>query len=180
MKVNILPLDGVLLIEPTIFSDDRGYFFESYNADILDKYNVSHEFVQDNQSLSKKGVLRGLHFQNPPFEQGKLIRVVKGSVLDVIVDIRKNSPTYGRNFTLQLDEKNQLMMWIPPGFAHGFLTLEDDTIFLYKCTNVYNKASEGGIIWNDPQLNIDWGYSDPLISSKDLELGTFNELVSQF
>lgn len=180
MKVTRLPMDGPLLIEPAVFYDDRGYFFESYNATILEQYGVSHEFVQDNQSFSMPGVLRGLHFQNPPFEQGKLIRVVNGSVLDVIVDIRKKSTTYGQNISLVLDDKNRQMMWIPPGFAHGFISLQEETVFLYKCTNVYNKQSEGGIIWNDPDLGIDWRNANPIISTKDLELGLFKDLDSQF
>ncbi|MDQ3050933.1 MAG: dTDP-4-dehydrorhamnose 3,5-epimerase [Bacteroidota bacterium] len=180
MKVTTMPIEGVLIIEPSIFSDERGYFFESYNEPLFHKAGISARFVQDNQSQSAKGVLRGLHFQNPPFEQGKLVRVVKGGVIDVAVDIRKASPTYGNYVAVNLSADNQKMMWIPPGFAHGFVTLEDDTLFLYKCTNVYNKASEGGIIWNDPSLHIDWGFENPVVSSKDLELRSFENLISVF
>jgi len=180
MKFIKQPLEGVFLIEPAIFKDERGYFFESYNENAFLKAGINSRFVQDNQSKSNKGVLRGLHFQNPPFDQGKLVRVVKGAVSDVIVDIRKKSPTYGQHLTILLSEENQQMLWIPPGFAHGFVTLEDNTLFFYKCTNVYNKASEGGIIWNDPDLNIDWGFENPLVSPKDAELSHFKELISLF
>lgn len=141
---------------------------------------INLNFVQDNQSLSQKGAVRGLHFQAPPFEQGKLVRVVKGAVRDVVVDIRKNSATYGQHFSIDLTEENQLMFWIPPGFAHGFETLQDNTIFLYKCTNLYNKASEGGLLWNDPSLNIKWQTSDPIVSDKDMVLPTQNNFVSPF
>lgn len=141
---------------------------------------INLNFVQDNQSLSQKGAVRGLHFQAPPFEQGKLVRVVKGAVRDVVVDIRKNSATYGQHFSIDLTEENQLMFWIPPGFAHGFETLQDNTIFLYKCTNLYNKASEGGLLWNDPSLNIKWQTSDPIVSDKDMVLPTLNNFVSPF
>ena len=130
--------------------------------------------------MSKKGVLRGLHFQAPPFGQGKLVRVIRGAVLDVAVDIRRDSPTYGKWESVVLTGQNKWMYWIPEGFAHGFITLEDDTIFFYKCTNVYNKASEGSIHWNDPGLNIDWGGTDPLISAKDVAAPRFNEMVSPF
>lgn len=180
MKVITLPVEGVLIIEPAVFGDERGYFFESYNENTFTNSGIAHRFVQDNQSKSNKGVLRGLHFQKPPFEQGKLVRVVKGSVNDVVVDIRKSSPTYGKHLTVLLSEQNQRMLWIPPGFAHGFITLEDDTLFLYKCTNVYNKASEGGLIWNDPEIAINWGFDHPIVSAKDLELGYFKDLISEF
>ncbi len=180
MKVITLPIDGVLIIEPAVFSDERGYFYESYNEITFNNNGIMHRFVQDNQSKSNKGVLRGLHFQKPPFEQGKLVRVVKGSVNDIVVDIRKSSPTYGRHQTVLLTEENRRMLWIPPGFAHGFITLEDDTLFLYKCTSVYNKSSEGSLVWNDPDLNIDWGFDQPLVSPKDLESGFFKDLISEF
>ncbi|HMT29440.1 MAG TPA: dTDP-4-dehydrorhamnose 3,5-epimerase [Bacteroidia bacterium] len=180
MKITNLALNGVMLIEPRIFTDERGYFFESYNEERFNKAGIHVEFVQDNQSLSSKGVLRGLHFQNPPFDQGKLVRVVSGSVLDVVVDIRKESPTYGQHLSLKLDALSSQMMWIPPGFAHGFVALEDQTIFLYKCTKVYNKDSEGGILFNDPDLNIDWGIKSPIVSEKDLELELFKNLNSKF
>ena len=138
------------------------------------------DFVQDNQSLSSKGVLRGLHFQNPPYAQGKLVRVIKGAVLDISVDIRKDSPTYGQHFSVELSEENKTVFWIPPGFAHGFVTLEDNTIFSYKCTEVYNAASEGSLLWNDADLNIDWGIADPLVSDKDRVVGNFKDFKSKF
>ena len=180
MQVSELALEGILLIEPAVFNDDRGYFFESYNENAFVKAGITHRFLQDNQSKSNKGVLRGLHFQNPPYDQGKLVRVARGAVSDVVVDIRKNSNTYGKHLAVILSDENQHMLWIPPGFAHGFVALEDNTLFLYKCTNVYNKSSEGGIIWNDPSLKINWGFENPLVSPKDLELGFFKDLNSEF
>jgi len=180
MKVTQLHLEGAITMEPTVYSDDRGYFFESYNAERYKSYGIPEIFLQDNQSFSAKGVLRGLHFQNPPYEQGKLVRVIQGSVLDVIVDIRKKSATYGEHVSVKLDDIDQKMLWIPPGFAHGFVSLEANTIFVYKCTKVYNKTAEGGIIWNDPDLNINWNVSNPLVSEKDLELGIFKNLNSVF
>jgi dTDP-4-dehydrorhamnose 3,5-epimerase len=180
MRVIATPISDLLIIQPKVFEDERGYFFESYNRSLFEKHHIDAEFVQDNQSLSQKNVLRGLHFQHPPFAQGKLVRVIKGSVLDVAVDIRKNSPTYGQHFLLVLDEKNKTMLWIPPGFAHGFLTLEDNTIFSYKCTNVYDKNSEDAIRWNDPDIGIDWGTTTPLLSEKDKESNFFKDLKSRF
>ena len=180
MKVTPLPIDGVLLIEPDVFHDERGYFLESYNENRFMDAGITTKFVQDNHSMSNKGVLRGLHYQIPPHDQGKLVRVVRGAATDVIVDIRKNSPTYGKHLSVSINEINRLMLWIPPGFAHGFLALEDNTVFLYKCSKVYNKNAERGIIWNDPQLAIDWGHTNPKVSSKDLELSLFKDLVSEF
>lgn len=169
MNVIELEIKGLYIIEPKIFEDDRGYFYESYNRDQLLKYGIDIDFVQDNQSLSHKNVLRGLHYQNEPYGQDKLVRVIKGSVIDVAVDIREGSPTYGKWVKVFLSEKNKLSFLIPKGFAHGFITLEDNTIFSYKCSNVYNKQSEGGIIWNDPTIDIDWGVDieDIIISDKD-------------
>jgi dTDP-4-dehydrorhamnose 3,5-epimerase len=180
MKITPIELEGALLIEPAVFTDERGYFFESYHEERFTKAGITEKFVQDNQSLSSKGVIRGLHFQNPPYAQGKLVRVVSGAVDDIIVDIRKNSPTYGKHAKVRLTSENMLMLWIPVGFAHGFLTLTNNTLFLYKCTNVYNKNAEQGIIYNDKDLAIDWEFQNPLVSSKDLELGTFKNLVSEF
>ena len=180
MNIIQTPLKDLLVIEPKVFKDDRGHFFESWNKEIFEKQGLKLDFVQDNQSLSSKGVLRGLHFQNPPYAQGKLVRVIQGSVIDVAVDIRKNSPTYGEYFSIKLSGKNKTSMWIPPGFAHGFVTLEDDTIFSYKCTAVYNKESEGSIFWNDKDLNIDWGVQNPIISEKDDFSPTFSILKSEF
>jgi dTDP-4-dehydrorhamnose 3,5-epimerase len=172
-------LEGLLIIRPRVFEDERGYFFESFRLDRMREFGVKQDFVQDNESKSQKGVLRGLHFQNPPFEQGKLVRVVKGAVLDVAVDIRRDSRTYGEWHSQELTEENKTMLWIPPGFAHGFLTLKDDTIFQYKCTNYYNKESEGSIRWNDPDLKIDWGIENPVVSEKDNAAPLFSELVNR-
>lgn len=169
MNVIELEIKGLYIIEPKIFEDDRGYFYESYNRSQLLKYGIDIDFVQDNQSLSHKNVLRGLHYQNEPYGQDKLVRVIRGSVIDIAVDIREGSPTYGKWVKVFLSEKNKLSFLIPKGFAHGFITLEDNTIFSYKCSNVYNKESEGGIIWNDPTIDIDWGVDieDIIISDKD-------------
>lgn len=180
MDIKSTPIKGLLIIEPQVFTDPRGYFYESYNKEKFVAAGINTEFVQDNQSLSQKGIVRGLHFQAPPFDQGKLVRVIQGAVLDVAVDIRKNSPTYGQNFSIELSAQNRTMFYIPPGFAHGFETLEDNTIFLYKCTDVYNKQSEGGLLWNDADLGIKWQSSNPLISDKDKILPLFKDLVSPF
>jgi len=180
MEIIKTPIEGLLVIKPNIFGDNRGHFFESWSKESFAKNGLNLDFVQDNQSLSSKGVLRGLHFQNPPFAQGKLVRVIKGAVLDVVVDIRKESSTYGKHFSIELNEENKTICWIPPGFAHGFVTLEDDTIFTYKCTGVYNSASEEALLWSDNDLNIDWGAINPLVSSKDLVAGSFKNFKSQF
>ena len=180
MEIIKTPLEGLLVIKPKIFGDDRGYFFESWSKQSFAKVGLDLDFVQDNQSLSSKRVLRGLHFQNPPYAQGKLVRVIKGAVLDVSVDIRKDSPTYGQYFSVELSEENKTFFWIPPGFAHGFVTLEDSTIFTYKCTEVYNKESEGALLWNDKDLNINWEVNDPLVSEKDLVAGNFKDFASKF
>jgi dTDP-4-dehydrorhamnose 3,5-epimerase len=173
-------IEGLIIIQPKVFLDDRGYFFESFRLDKIREMGIDLDFVQDNESKSQKGVLRGLHFQNPPYEQGKLIKVVKGAVIDVAVDIRKNSATYGQWVSHELSEYNKTIFWIPPGFAHGFLTLEDDTIFQYKCTNYFNKESEGSIRWNDPDLNIDWGIVEPSLSEKDKITPLFKDFKSSF
>lgn len=180
MEIVKTEIKDLLIIKPKVFEDERGHFFESYNQNIFSNLGINVNFVQDNQSLSGKNVLRGLHFQNPPFAQAKLVRVIKGSVLDVAVDIRKNSPTYGKHVSIELSEKNKTMFYIPEGFAHGFLTLEDNTIFTYKCTNFYNKESEGCILWNDSELNINWNVNNPIISDKD-KVGTlFKDFKSNF
>lgn len=170
----------LVLIKPDVFPDDRGYFFESYQKEKFKELGITADFLQDNESMSMKGVLRGLHLQVPPFAQGKLVRVVRGSVLDVAVDLRKNSATYGQWESVELSEANKLMLMIPEGFAHGFLVLEDYTIFQYKCTNYYNRESERGIIWNDPDLNIDWGIEVPSISEKDLKGMLFKDFKNPF
>ncbi len=180
MNVQKLEISGLLKIQPNVLGDDRGHFFESYRTDTLKEYGVTEEFVQDNQSLSGKGILRGLHFQKDPYSQGKLVRVIKGAVLDVALDIRKGSPTYGKHYSIELNERNKTMFYVPPGFAHGFLTLEDDTIFAYKCTNYYLKESEGAILWNSDSLDIDWGISAPKLSEKDEVAEDFSDFVSPF
>ncbi len=180
MEIIESELKGLFVFKPKVFEDERGYFFESYNQTLFKQAGLNLNFVQDNQSLSQKGVLRGLHFQNPPHAQGKLVRVITGAVLDVAVDIRKNSPTYGKWFSLELTEKNKWMMYIPEGFAHGFATLQDNTIFSYKCTNFYNKAAEDCLLWNDKDLNINWNLSKPLLSEKDLQGKTFTNFSSLY
>jgi dTDP-4-dehydrorhamnose 3,5-epimerase len=182
MKVNTTAIEGLLIIEPRIFPDDRGYFYESYNQPKYADIGIPDNFVQDNQSFSQKGALRGLHGQADPFAQGKLVRVIQGRVLDIAVDIRKNSPTYGQHVSVELTGENHVQFWVPPGFLHGFVTLEDDTIFTYKVTNVYDKASEIGVIWNDPLLAIGWGIDerDAIISPKDEVLPAFKDFVSPF
>ncbi len=180
MKVITTDIEGLLIIEPTVFGDDRGYFYESFRADVLKNAGVDLDFVQDNQSYSHKGILRGLHFQKDPYAQGKLVRVLQGAVLDVAVDIRQESKTYGKHVAIRLDAENKRMFYIPPGFAHGFATLENDTIFLYKCTNYYNKESEGSILWNSAELNIDWGIDNPTLSEKDKIAPQFSDFRSPF
>lgn len=166
MQVRQTAIEGLIELIPRVFEDERGCFFESYNKPLFTSLGLPMEFVQDNQSFSVKGVLRGLHYQNEPFAQGKLVRVITGQVLDVAVDLREDSPTFGKVETFLLDARLNNMAWIPEGFAHGFVALED-SIFSYKCTNVYNKTAEAGLIWNDPDLNIDWGIKHPIVSDKD-------------
>ena len=174
-------IKGLFILNPSFFEDDRGYFFESFNSKLFsEKTGLPITFVQDNESKSKKNVLRGLHFQNPPYEQGKLVRVIKGSVLDVAVDIRKESKTYGKHIKQVLSEQNKTMMYIPEGFAHGFVTLENDTIFSYKCTNYYKKESEECVLWNDNILDINWEIEKPILSEKDQLGKNFSSFVSKF
>ncbi len=175
MQIRETSIQGLVEITPNVFTDERGYFLESFNRGVFEKFSLPTDFVQDNQSFSYKGVLRGLHFQNAPFAQGKLVRVTSGRALDVAVDLRPESPTFGRYELFELNTITNTIVYIPEGFAHGFVTLED-TIFSYKCTAPYHKASESGIIWNDPDLNIDWGVSDPIVSEKDLILPAFSSL----
>lgn len=172
MKISKAALQDVLIIEPNIFEDSRGLFFESFNSITWEQQGLPYQFVQDNQSFSSKGVLRGLHFQQGTHAQGKLVRVITGRVLDVAVDLRPESPTFGEWEFYDLDGKTNKMVYIPTGFAHGFLALED-SIFSYKCTAGYNKESEGGIIWNDPKLKIEWPINQPNVSEKDLVLPSF-------
>ena len=174
-------LEGIIIFETEVFRDDRGYFMEFYNEKRFN-HNVleNFSFKQDNISCSKKNVLRGLHFQSPPYEQGKLIQVLNGKVIDVVVDLRMNSKTFGKHMKIELSSDNCKQLWIPPGFAHGFLTLEDDTLFSYKCTNHYSKNHEMNLLWNDENLNIEWGIKNPIISEKDKKATKFQDLNSPF
>jgi len=176
-----LEIQGLVLLKPKVFNDDRGYFYESYNKEILENtLGFSIDFVQDNESLSSKDVLRGLHFQEAPFEQAKLVRVIKGRVTDVCVDIRSGSPTFGKHIKVELSEQNKHLLFIPAGFAHGFVTREDNTIFSYKCSSFYNRSSENSILWNDQELGIDWEVIDPIISDKDRSANPLKELDTVF
>lgn len=179
MKVAETKLKDCFILQPQIFYDKRGYFIESFNADTFKKLTgLEVNFVQDNESQSSKGVLRGLHYQKGEHAQAKLVRVVKGRVLDVVVDVRPNSNTYGEHFSIELSEENKTQLFVPRGFAHGFIVLEDKTIFSYKCDNLYNKTSEGGVIYNDEDLKIDWKLpeTDFIISDKDLILPSLKDL----
>src|SRR5690554_5568941 len=169
MKVIETDIEGVVIIEPKVFGDERGYFFESFSQKEFEEKVCKKVFVQDNESKSSYGVLRGLHFQKMPYAQSKLVRVVKGKVLDVAVDIRKGSPTFGNHVAVELSEENRLQFFVPRGFAHGFIVLSDEAIFQYKCDNYYSPQSEGGIMWNDPALSIDWliPAEDIILSEKD-------------
>ena len=178
MKIIETKLKGCFIVEPTIFGDDRGYFFESFSKEkFCELIGEEIEFVQDNESYSTKGVLRGLHFQRGKFAQAKLVRVSQGVVLDIAVDIRKGSPTFGQHVAIELSSENKKQLFVPRGFAHGFIVLSDTVTFLYKCDNLYNKESEGGIIYNDPTLNIDWKLPEAafIISPKDIILPTLAE-----
>lgn len=175
MEFRQTSIEGLIEVLPRIFGDERGYFLESYHKKAFSDNGIPFDFVQDNQSLSSAGVLRGLHFQRDPHAQGKLVRVIIGKALDVAVDLRPGSPTFGKHEKFLLDAQLQNMVYIPAGFAHGFLALEQ-CLFTYKCTDFYNKASEGGIIWNDTDLGIDWGIENPNISQKDLELPKFRDI----
>ena len=167
MRVEKTQFDGLLILQPKIFKDERGVFFESWNDSVFKTLGLNISFIQDNQSLSKKNVLRGLHFQYTPHGQGKLVRVSKGKVLDVVLDLRKDAKTYGKHFKHELSDQNATMLWIPHGFAHGFIALEDQTVFQYKCDALYHPESEDCILWNDPSLGIDWGLKNPIVSAKD-------------
>ncbi|MET7253235.1 dTDP-4-dehydrorhamnose 3,5-epimerase [Dyadobacter fermentans] len=175
MKFSQTSLPDVWIITPAVFSDDRGHFFESFNDEAWKAQGFTETFVQDNQSFSRKGVIRGLHFQRAPHAQGKLVRVISGRVLDVAVDLRSESPAFGKFELFELSAENRRMVYIPEGFAHGFAALED-SVFQYKCTNMYNKTSEGGLRWNDPYFNISWGVENPIVSEKDQILPTFEEI----
>ncbi|HEY6504236.1 MAG TPA: dTDP-4-dehydrorhamnose 3,5-epimerase [Chitinophagaceae bacterium] len=173
---------GLLVFEPKIFGDSRGYFLESYNEKNFTERGIHLKFVQDNESCSAYGVIRGLHYQLPPYEQVKLIRVIEGAILDVVVDVRKGSPSYGKSFSLELTGENKKQLFIPAGFAHGFSVLSERAVVLYKCDKFYNKEAEGGICYNDPQLNIDWKIpgDKAVVSDKDKILPMFADNKSDF
>lgn len=175
MNIIKTPIEGLIIIEPDVWHDDRGYFFESYQIERYQEAGIGCQFVQDNESLSGYGVLRGLHYQLPPYGQDKLVRIVKGSILDVAVDIRPGSPTFGAYHSEVLSDGNKRQFFIPQGFAHGYICLSDEVIFSYKCSNVYSKAHEGGIRFDDPRLNIDWQFDlgSVLVSDRDRNLPLF-------
>ena len=180
MKISKTFIEDLLVVEPRLFKDERGFFYESFNKNNLDKI-VNIVFVQDNESKSYKGVVRGLHFQRPPFEQTKLVRCVSGKILDVAVDLRINSKTYGKSFSIELSSENNKQLFVPKGFAHGFQVLSETAIVNYKVDNFYNSKSDSGIIWNDKDLSIDWNLDiKPLLSEKDLKLDLFKNLKSPF
>ena len=180
MKINKTLIEDLLIIETQLFKDERGFFYESYNKKYLDEF-ISVVFVQENESKSNKGVVRGLHFQIPPFEQNKLVKCINGNILDVTVDLRKNSKTYGKSFSIELSSENNKQLFVPKGFAHGFQVLSQNAIVSYKVDNYYNPKSESGIIWNDKDLSIDWNLDlKPILSKKDLKLNSFNDLKSPF
>jgi dTDP-4-dehydrorhamnose 3,5-epimerase len=183
MKYQIIntPLEDLVVIKPNFFSDERGGFLESWNKKDFKSIGVNYKFKQDNHSISHKGVIRGLHFQTKPKEQSKLVRVVNGAVIDIVVDIRKNSKTFGQHFKIELSSLNKLMLMIPPGFAHGFISLENHTTFLYKCDEYYSPSHEKTLMWDDETINIDWelnklGISNPILSPKDLKGIKFSDL----
>ena len=180
MKITKTNIEGLLIIEPNVFHDSRGIFLETWNKKNFEEIGINENFVQDNQSVSSKGVLRGLHFQNPPFAQAKLVSVIKGAVLDVAVDLRKNSPTYGMHCGVELNQRNHKLFFIPKGFAHGFVALEDDTVFSYKCSGFYNKESEESLLWNDKDLAINWQINKPIVSDKDSVAKSFKDYKSKF
>jgi len=170
MKIIETGIADLLVLEPNVYGDSRGYFFESYNEKVLAEHGIRIKFVQDNQSSSSYGVIRGLHFQKSPHAQTKLVRAITGKILDVAVDLRKNSPTYGKHFSIELSAENKKQLLVPKGFAHGFSVLSEKAEVLYKCDEFYHKASEGGLIYNDPSLNIDWKIppGKAIVSEKDL------------
>jgi dTDP-4-dehydrorhamnose 3,5-epimerase len=176
MQVNETGIDGLIEIIPAIYKDDRGWFYEFYNERTFINAGLRTGFVQENTSYSKKGVIRGLHFQQAPHAQGKLVTVLSGKVLDVVVDIRPGSKSFGQVYYCTLDSEKRNMLMVPEGFAHGFAALEE-SVFYYKCTNFYNKASESGICWSDPQLKIKWPFEEPIVSEKDNILPTLDELL---
>lgn len=182
MEILKTAIEGIVIIEPRIFRDARGYFFESFSMREFNEKVAPVTFVQDNESYSSYGVIRGLHFQKPPYTQAKLVRVIKGAVLDIAVDIRKGSPTYGQHVAVELTGENHRQLFIPHGFAHGFSVLSEEVLFQYKCDNYYAPQSEGGILWNDPCLGIDWRIpaEKAILSEKDFKHPLFKDFVSDF
>lgn len=176
MIIHSTEFEGLFIIEPRVFNDDRGYFFESYKHQTMQDSGLNFEWVQDNEAKSSKGALRGLHYQLNPMAQTKLVRVVTGSALDVVLDIRPDSATYGQHFSIVLTADNKKQLLVPKGFAHGYYVLQNDTIFAYKCDNYYSKELEAGIMYNDPKLGIDWGLeSEPIVSEKDKTQALFGQ-----
>jgi dTDP-4-dehydrorhamnose 3,5-epimerase len=180
LKVIKTEIAGLLVLKPDVFNDSRGFFFESYNKKRYEDFEIPDDFVQDNISKSKKGTVRGLHYQVGEKAQGKLCQVIEGEVLDVAVDVRFNSLTFGKYFAQILNSKTKLQLWIPTGFAHGFSVLSDEAIFSYKCTNYYSKAHERTILFNDPDLRIDWKIENPIVSEKDLNAANFKDINKDF
>ncbi|MFN8699479.1 MAG: dTDP-4-dehydrorhamnose 3,5-epimerase [Flavobacteriales bacterium] len=177
MKIERTPFEGLLIIQPDVFGDDRGWFFESFSeAKFRIETGLNITFVQDNESMSQKGVVRGLHFQVSPKAQAKLIRVSRGRVMDVVVDLRRTQPTYGKHFAIELSAEKHNQLFVPEGFAHGFAVLEDDTLFTYKCSNYYSKDHERALRWNDPALGIEWGVANPVLSDRDRSAPMWSEL----
>jgi len=175
MNIIKTSISDVLIFEPEVFGDSRGYFMESFRQDLIEKHIGPVHFLQDNESYSQYGVLRGLHFQRPPFTQGKLVRAIRGEVLDVAVDIRSGSPTYGQYVGVKLSDENKRQLWVPRGFAHGFIVLSETALFSYKCDNYYAPVSDGGIFWNDPAIGIDW-----LLPKKDIQLSEKDKKHPEF
>ena len=182
MKIEQTPIKDLQIIIPTVFTDERGYFFEAYHQQKLEDLGLSIDFIQDNQSFSQKGTIRGLHYQNPPYAQSKLVRVLSGEIIDVAVDLRKDSLTFGQHYSILLSAENQKQLFIPQGFAHGFSVLSETATILYKCDEVYHKESEGGIRFDDAELNIDWGVEvqSAVVSEKDMALPSLGLCNSQF
>jgi len=182
MPFTVTDFPGLLIFEPNVFGDERGYFFESYNEKAFQKNGLEIKFVQDNQSHSDYGVVRGLHYQLSPYAQTKLVRALKGNILDVVVDIRKGSPTFGKSYSIELSDENKKQLLVPKGFAHGFVVLSQTADMMYKCDEFYNKESEAGIIYNDAILNIDWKvHAEKIICSpKDTQLPSFENAVNNF
>ncbi len=181
MKITQTGFKDLLIIQPSVFADERGYFFEAFNeAQFRVQTGLNITFVQDNESMSAKGVLRGLHFQTPPKTQAKLVRVSKGAVLDVVLDLRVTQPTFGQHYKILLSAENKTQLFIPEGFAHGFVVLEENSIFSYKCTNYYSREHDRSLLWNDPAIGIDWEVSNPMVSQKDSEAKGFEHFKDIF